>query len=318
MTHYDGTTWVPLDEGDGLVPGAIGAMAQDAKGAMWFGSENGLTRYEPVVATNPMPAVLVQTDQVYTNLQALPHITAGRLVTFKVNTVDFRTRPEKRLYRYAVVPGRVDSAPARTNAAWQPATRTAELEWPSQSAGEYTFFAQSIDRDLNYSTPAVAHLTIVPPWFANAWIMVPSGGVVLGLFGWAFVARSLVIRRKREAEQLREQLLRDRNARGREAGEWKPRTRNWKPARAAAEAARQQAEAANAAKSEFLANMTPRDSHADERDPRLLGIAPHADGRVQGPQLSRRHLLQRTHLAHAHQRHPGFVQDRSGQAGVAV
>ena len=56
VTHYDGTTWVPLDEGDGLVPGAIGAMAQDAKGAMWFGSANGLIRYDPVAATNPMPA----------------------------------------------------------------------------------------------------------------------------------------------------------------------------------------------------------------------------------------------------------------------
>ena len=207
VTHYDGNTWVPLDEGDGLVSGDIGAIAQDASGGMWFGGVNGLTRYQPVVATNPMPAVLVQTDQVYTNLLALPHITAGRLVTFKVNAVDFRTRPEKRLYRYAVVPGHWDFAPAKTNAAWQPATRTAELEWPFKSAGEYTFFAQSIDRDLNYSTPAVAHVTIVPPWFANAWIMAPVGGGLLGLVGWAFVARSLVIRRKREAERLREQML---------------------------------------------------------------------------------------------------------------
>jgi len=207
VTHYDGTTWVPLDEGDGLVPGAIGAIAQDAKGAMWFGSENGLIRYDPVATTNPMPAVLVQTDQVYTNLQALPHITAGRLVTFKVSTVDFRTRPERRLYRYAVVRGHADSAPTRTSAAWRAATRTAELEWPSQSPGEYTFFAQSIDRDLNYSSPAMTHLTIVPPWYANAWIMVPTGGGLMGLVGWAFVARSLVIRRKREAEQLREQML---------------------------------------------------------------------------------------------------------------
>ena len=82
-------------------------FAQDSKGGMWFGGDNGLTRYEPVLSTNPTPAVLVQTDQVYANLQALPHITAGRLVTFKVNAVDFRTRPEKRLYRYAVVLGRV-------------------------------------------------------------------------------------------------------------------------------------------------------------------------------------------------------------------
>jgi PAS domain S-box-containing protein len=207
VAHYDGSTWVLLDESDGLLPGYIENITQDAGGGVWFGSENGLTCYHPVVATNSMPSVQVQTDQAYSDLQALPHITAGRLVTFKVTAVDFRTRPEKRQYRYAVVPGRVDAAPAKTNAVWQPATRNAELEWPSRSAGEYTFFAQSIDRDLNYSTPAVVHLTIVPPWFANAWIMVPSGGTALALVGWAFVARTMVSRRKREAEQLREQLF---------------------------------------------------------------------------------------------------------------
>ena len=245
VTRYDGTSWVPLDEGDGLLPGDVVAIAQDASGGMWFGGKNGLTRYVPRVTTNPTPAVLVQTDQVYTNLQALPHITAGRLVTFKVNAVDFRTRPENRLYRYAVVPGHVDSAPARTNATWQPATRNAEFEWLSEARGEYTFFAQSIDRDLNYSTPAVAHLTIVPPWFANAWIMVPSGGVVLGLFGWAFVARSLVIRRKREAEQLREQMLeQERIAKAALEQEVAERKR-----------AEEQAVEANQAKSQFLASM---------------------------------------------------------------
>jgi signal transduction histidine kinase/DNA-binding response OmpR family regulator len=246
VTRYDGITWVSLDESDGLLPGYIDRIAQDAGGSVWFGNESGLTRYDPVVATNPMPVVQVQTDQAYSDLQALPHITAGRLVTFKVNAVDFRTRPEKRQYRYAVVPGRVDIAPARTNAAWLPPTRNAELEWPSKSAGEYTFFAQSIDRDLNYSTPAMAHLTIVPPWFANAWIMVPSGGTLLGLVGWAFVARALVVRRKREAERLRGQMLeQERQARvlleakNKELAE-----------------AKEAADAASAAKSQFLANMS--------------------------------------------------------------
>ena len=54
-----------------------------------------------------------------------------------------------------------------------------------------TFFAQMIDRHLNYSTPAAVHFQIVPPFYANAFIMVPSGGALLGLIGWAFVARSL-------------------------------------------------------------------------------------------------------------------------------
>jgi streptogramin lyase len=207
VTRYDGTTWVPLDEGDGLLPGFINAITQDSNGGMWFGGDNGLTRYQPVVSTNPMPALMVQTDQVYTNLNALPRITAGRLVTFKFNAVDFRTRPEKRLFRYAVVPGRAAFAPPKTDVLWQPATQNAEFPWPAKARGKYTFFVQSIDRDLNYSAAAMAQLMIVPPWYANAWIMAPSGTALLGLIGWAFVARSLVVRRKREAEQLRGQML---------------------------------------------------------------------------------------------------------------
>jgi signal transduction histidine kinase/DNA-binding response OmpR family regulator len=140
----------------------------------------------------------------------------------------------------------MDTAPAKTNASWQPPTRTAELEWPFRSAGEYTFFAQSIDRDLNYSTPAVAHLTIVPPWFANAWIMVPSGGALLGLVGWAFVARSLVVRRKREAERLRGQMLeQERQARAL----LEAKNKELAEAKGAADAA-------SATKSQFLANMS--------------------------------------------------------------
>jgi signal transduction histidine kinase/DNA-binding response OmpR family regulator len=75
----------------------------------------------------------------------------------------------------------------------------------------------------------------------------------VGLLGWAFVARSLVIRRKREAGRLREQLL-EQEHQARIALEGK--NTDLAKAKEAAESARQQAEAANAAKSEFLANMS--------------------------------------------------------------
>jgi signal transduction histidine kinase/DNA-binding response OmpR family regulator len=60
---------------------------------------------------------------------------------------------------------------------------------------------------LNYSEPARAYLRIITPWYANMAFIVPGGALFVGLLGWAFVARSLVTRRKREAEQLRDQLL---------------------------------------------------------------------------------------------------------------
>jgi PAS domain S-box-containing protein len=214
VTRYDGVAWVSLDEGDGLKCGEVLAFAEDASGVIWIGGTTGLDRYRPSHAGGSAPTIAVQTDQLYTDLNAMPELTAGRLVTFKFNTTDFRTRPEKRLYRCAVVPGRVEAPPARMDSRWQPPTRAAHFEWLARHRGDYTVFVQSIDRDLNYSAPAVAHLAIVPPWFANAFIMAPAGGGILGLVSWAFVARALVIRRKREAEQLREQLLREeQNAR---------------------------------------------------------------------------------------------------------
>jgi signal transduction histidine kinase/ligand-binding sensor domain-containing protein/CheY-like chemotaxis protein len=214
VMHYDGISWVSLDERDGLLSGYSRGIAQDAAGAIWIGGDKGLTRYRPSTGNKFPPKVIVQMDQTYEDLAALPRITAGRLVTFKSRAVDYRTRPDKRLYRYAIVPGRADSAPAKTDVAWQPATRSAEFAWPAKAAGEYTFFVQSIDRDLNYSPPAVAHFTVVPPWYANALIVVPSGAAALGLVGWAFVARALVIRRKREADELREEMIKkDRAAR---------------------------------------------------------------------------------------------------------
>jgi signal transduction histidine kinase/CheY-like chemotaxis protein/ligand-binding sensor domain-containing protein len=262
VTRYDGISWVALDERDGLLPGQVFCIAQDSNGAMWFGGDRGLTRYQPRPRNTPLPMVAVQTDQLYTNLNLRPvvTITRGRLVTFKCNAVDFSTRPEKRLYRYAVVPGPTDIAPARMDPIWRPPARQSQMEWPAAKAGLYTFFVQTIDRDANYSPAAAAHLRIVPPWYANAFIVVPSGGAALGLIGWAFIARSLVARRKREAERLREQLFKEeheaRQAAEKARAEIESKNNQLEQANEAAENARLQAEAANAAKSEFLANMS--------------------------------------------------------------
>src|SRR5206468_579308 len=136
---------------------------------------------------------------------------------------------------------------------WSPPRADTQFDWTTNTAGTYTIAVQYIDRDLNYSPPTVAVLTLRPAWYANAFITVPAGGAALGLIGWAFVARSMVSRRKREAERLREQLLEEEHE-AREALEAK--NAQLAQAKEAAEVAREQAETANAAKSEFLANMS--------------------------------------------------------------
>jgi ligand-binding sensor domain-containing protein len=88
VTRYDGITWSSVDEGDGLQPGYLSAIAQQTSGATWLGGDNGLTCYQPATTAPAPPRVVVQTDQPYTNLAALPEITAGRLITFKCDAVD--------------------------------------------------------------------------------------------------------------------------------------------------------------------------------------------------------------------------------------
>src|SRR5207245_2339138 len=90
--------------------------------------------------------------------------------------------------------------------------------WNAAETGEHTVAVQYIDRDLNYSTPTLVPLRIVPPWYLNAWIMGPFGGTTGGLLVWAFVARSLYARKRREAERLREQLFKEEHD-GRKAAE---------------------------------------------------------------------------------------------------
>ncbi|MSU34160.1 MAG: hypothetical protein EXS36_03430 [Pedosphaera sp.] len=216
VVRFDGLTWSALDEEDGLAPSGVRRIAQDGTGAMWFSRTSGLIRYRPVRVSLPAPTVSVQLDQLYRDVSQLPKVLAGHLMTFKYAAVEFRTRPARLLHRYAIVSGHQTDAPAKTNALWLAPDSAQQFARRTNKAGAYTFFAQMIDRDLNYSAPAGVHFEIVPPWFANAFIMVPSGGALLGLVGWAFVAQSLVIRRKREADKLREEMAdRDREARAR-------------------------------------------------------------------------------------------------------
>jgi hypothetical protein len=207
LYRYDGATWSSLDEEDGLPSSYSYTVIQDQKGDYWIGTQKGLTRYRPSRQKPAAPELVVKTDVEHRSTDDIPAINFGQLVGFRFNAVDFKTLPFRRFYRSAIVPGRVTDPPGQRDVAWREQTLATGFDWNPTKPGIYTFFVQCIDRDLNYSEPARAVLQIVTPWYANAWIMVPGGIVMVGLFGWAVVARSLVVRRKREADQLREQLL---------------------------------------------------------------------------------------------------------------
>ncbi|GEM_PF-983128 len=246
LYRYDGITWSSLDQDDGVPGSFVNTVIQDKKGDYWIGTDKGITRYRPTKQKSAAPELIVKTDAEHRSTEQIPSIHSGQLIGFRFNAVDFKTQPFRRFYRCAIVPRRSESAPAKDDPAWREPTLSSQFDWNPEKPGDYTFFVQAIDRDLNYSKPARAFLRIITPWYANAFIMAPAGGGLLGLLGWAFVARSLVIRRKREAEQLREQILeQERHARV---------TLEAKNEELAL--AKEAADAASQAKSRFLASMS--------------------------------------------------------------
>jgi signal transduction histidine kinase/ligand-binding sensor domain-containing protein/CheY-like chemotaxis protein len=253
LAGFDESVWTTLTKREGLPSEGVYGIDQAPDGTFWIGTANGLVHYRPRKGTPRAPTIIVQTDKEFRDLSALLRITEGRRVTFKFDVVDVNHQAESRWFRHQVFTGEPSPEALRAAASWKTQTHDTAFDWTAAEPGNYTFAVQYIDSELNYSPPALAHFTVVQPWYANALVMVPSGGALLGLVGWAFVARSLVIRRKREAEQLREQLLREEHD-AREAAE-RART-EIEATNAQLVAAKETAEAANAAKSEFLANMS--------------------------------------------------------------
>lgn len=252
LFRYDGIAWSSLDEEDGLISMVTRSITQDHDGDYWITTDKGITRYRPTRRTPPAPELVVKTDREY-RAAAVPAIPTGQLVAFQFSAVDFKTQPMRRFYRQAIVPGRVETPPAKRDPAWREPMSATQFNWNPEAPGEYTFFVQFIDRDLNYSEPARAFLKIITPWYANMAFIVPGGTVFVGLLGWAFVARLLYARKRREAERLREQLFAEEH---RALGAAQQAKAEIEAKNEELRRAKDQAEAANKSKSAFLANMS--------------------------------------------------------------
>jgi signal transduction histidine kinase/DNA-binding response OmpR family regulator/ligand-binding sensor domain-containing protein len=246
LYRYDGVAWSSLAEEDGLASTMVETITQAQDGTYWVGTDKGVTRYRPTRQIPVTPHLTVKADREYSSTEIIPAITSGQLVGFRFNAVDFKTQPSRRFYRCAIVPGKSQAPPTKNDPAWREPTLASQFDWNPRTPGNYSFFVQFIDRDLNYSEPAGAFLRIVTPWYANAWIMAPTGTVFSGLVAWAFVARLLYTNKRKEALRLREQMLeQERQAR------LLLEAKNKELAQA-----KDAADAASAAKSQFLANMS--------------------------------------------------------------
>ena len=240
VARFDGAAWSLLGESDGLPGMIIYAIQQAADGAMWFGTDGGLVRYRRNTTAPSPPAVLVQADGAGRELAVVTSLVQDRRATLRFTAADAATPAARRQFRVEIKGDSPDISPVSA------IQSEPQLDWSPPRPGSYTASVQYIDGELNYSKPVTATFKVRPPWFANTWIMVPLVGVNLGLVGWAFAARSLYLRKRREAAKLREQMF-EQEHRARLALEEK---------NSELAAARTAADEANQAESTFLANMS--------------------------------------------------------------
>lgn len=278
LTRYDGVGWSSLDGRDWGSGNAINTICEDSQGALWLGTDKGVVRYERGLSIPRAPTVSIQTDREYSQRSPEPTVARGGLVSFRFNSVDLKTRPENRRYRYQIIPGAAAEDDLERRGAWLAETRATHFEWVAAEVGPHTFAVQYLDRDLNHSQPTLIAFYVAPPWFSNAWITGPAGAGVLGLLAWTLISTQRYRSKRHESEKLREQML------VQEQGARKALEASYREVRVAKETAEQ----ASRAKSLFLANM----SH-EIRTP-MNAILGYAQILRQDPSLSRkqRHALE--------------------------
>jgi len=149
---YDGITWTSLDTRDGLAGNRVNAIHQAPDGCFWFGIDGGITRYRRNMTPPKANIVSITTDQTYSDLSAIPAFTSGTRITIKYSSIDFKTVPEKQQYRYRI---------REIDPDWHKSTKATSFDCVFDEPGTYTFEVQAIDRDLNYSEPAMIKLEVI-------------------------------------------------------------------------------------------------------------------------------------------------------------
>ena len=98
---------------------------------MWIGTMTGLTRTSRAERNpfRPTPRLTVQIGTDYFDADKTLRVISGQLATFHTRVIDYRTAPNKRLFRYGVWPGRLDAPPVRNDQGWRPASLSDRFDW---------------------------------------------------------------------------------------------------------------------------------------------------------------------------------------------
>ena len=190
ICRFDGTAVQTFLTGDGLPSNYIRCLFEDREGHIWIGTNSGVARYDGVyfqTITSPhigpvcrilqdrdgtfwfgtllgtvvryrvrrssprVRLLRVITDKVHESFEDGIQSTSDRPVIFEYKGLGLSTRPRDMLYTCRL---------RGYDSDWRRATREMRALYRDLPTGDYTFQVRAIDRDLNSSKAAAAHVSI--------------------------------------------------------------------------------------------------------------------------------------------------------------
>lgn len=195
------------------------AVLKDRRGNLWFGTINGLTKYNPkTTLKNPIPPK-IQIREVrlfYEELSATPYadwLTAwgglkkGLKLPWNQNHLGFEffgvnhSNPEKVQYQWKLE-GQEDK--------WSPIKASNEVSYSNLAPGDYTFLVRAYNEDMvtNESAKSIS-FTILPPFWEKWWFRLSVLSAILLLI--IYIVRSRVAKVKKAAQRQQEKLELDKH-----------------------------------------------------------------------------------------------------------
>ena len=170
VSLYNGQVFQSLSRNDGLVSDMVLKILQDRNGAIWIATAGGLTRYRPHHTPPTIRLTDVIADRRYEPVQEMRLPVSQEFVILEFQGRSLTTRPDSMAYVY-----RLDGYDAN----WQ-VSYARRAEYQNLPLGEYTFQVKAVDRDLNYSEPVAAQISVIPDPHLEALAEALSAGVSTG------------------------------------------------------------------------------------------------------------------------------------------
>jgi len=237
---YDGSAWSYLNTEDGLFTNRINKITSDKNGVYYFSHIGGVTKYKPLKQKGYVSIDKVATtrsDLIKLDSEVIESIIYERIRIF-LSARNHNNAQNKNKFKCSIIK---NNSEVVTHIIDNPI-----FEWYPKNTGEYKFSVQSIDRDLNYSSPKVLTISILNPWYLRLNYLFPFLGFISLILYTTYSSTTRYLKQKQFNEKLRSEAQR-KDKEAREVLEEKNKDLI---------ESQKAAEAANEAKSTFLANMS--------------------------------------------------------------